>query len=184
MTEGRVARRYASALYSAAKKSNAVEAVESDLISLVQTIRDSDHFRGFIINPEIVTEQKVALIERVFGERFSDLTYSFIRLILRKRREDSLGLVQQLFTELRRQNEGVAHIFVTSAQPLSQTHKSAVVEKLAQRTNRRIEAEFDVDPQLIGGVRVAYDDFIIDGTVRGNLARLRKKIVRDLLKQA
>jgi F-type H+-transporting ATPase subunit delta len=73
---------------------------------------------------------------------------------------------------------------VESAQELDAAQRQSLMDKVAQATGRTPEPTFVVRPEIIGGVRVTYDNLVIDGSLRGGLDRLRERIVKDLLNQA
>jgi len=66
---------------------------------------------------------------------------------------------------------------------LNDAHRDQLVRRLESVTSKKIEATFVVDPKVMGGVRVMYDNYILDGTVRGALSRLRERLLYDVLKQ-
>ena len=74
-------------------------------------------------------------------------------------------------------------MIVTSSEGLDDKQQSALITKIEKTTGKRVEAEFAVEPSLIGGIKVAYENFVLDGTLRGGLARLRDTLKHDLLKQ-
>jgi F-type H+-transporting ATPase subunit delta len=107
-----------------------------------------------------------------------------VRLLLKRRREHLIEHVKIEYVQLRREHDRVTHLLVTSAAPLDDPHRRRIVEKIGAATKKRVEAEFEVDPRLIGGVKVMYDNFVLDGTARGYLERMKDRILYDVLKQA
>jgi len=184
VTDARVAKRYARALFSAALKENMTESVESDLDGIAEVMRTNDQFSTFLANPNHSRDDKLGVFVRVFSDRVTALTMSLLRLLLKKRREDLFGLVRLEYARLRREHDRVVYAVVASATELTDDQKRRIVEKIAQATNRTIEAEYEIDPKLIGGVKVTYDNYALDGTSRGQLNRMKSNILYDLLKQA
>ncbi len=58
------------------------------------------------------------------------------------------------------------------------------MEKTKKLTGRVVEPVFLVEPMLMGGVKIEYEDVLLDGTVRGNLEKLRERLRYDLFKNA
>lgn len=183
MADAKVAKRYARALFHAAKKVDVVTSVEADLGAVAGQIANDPRFRDFLLSPYVGRDDKVSILDRIFSDRVTALTMSALRLMLSKRREDELEAVYEEFVTLRRDDQKVVFALVTSAEPLSENHRKQIEEKLEKLTGTDVEPEFRVDPTLIGGVRVAYKDFVLDGTLRGALRRLRDRLRIDLLKQ-
>ena len=108
---------------------------------------------------------------------------SALRLLLEKRREPEFELVREEYARLRRLEGNVVYAVITSAAVLPQDQQVALIDKLTSKTGKKVEAVFKVDLALLGGVRVAYGSYVLDGSVRGSLERLADKLKYDLLKQ-
>ncbi|MFZ4508592.1 MAG: ATP synthase F1 subunit delta [Fimbriimonas sp.] len=184
MRDTRLAKRYASALFQTAVSHQMVAAVEADLNAISDLIQNQPTFREFLLSPTTNREDKITFVNRLFGDRATALALNALRLVIEKRRERSLVEIRDVFVEMRRAQEGIIFATVTSAEALAEGHKNAIVHKLADQLGKRIEPEFFVDPSLIGGVKVAYQDNVLDGTVKGTLGKLREKLRYDLLKQS
>lgn len=184
MTDSRVAKRYARALFNVALQQDILQSVEDDLTGICAVIAHSKELRRFIANPNATREQKMVLFEKTFSDRVTALTMHTIRLLMKRRRESTIQQLKHEFVILRREHDKVSYLYVTSATPLDPLQREGLVQKIQQATGRRVEADFEIDPKLIGGVKVMYDNFVLDGTARGYLDRMRDKILYDLLKQS
>jgi len=184
MANHQVARRYAEALFATALKYEVVKSVESDLNSIVGLLENDEQFREFVTAPYTGREEKIAIVEKLFSDRVTALTMQVLRLMLVKRREDEITGMRDEFVTLRREHEGVIFATVTSAFEIDAKQKTALLAKLEKTIGKTIEAEFKLEPQLIGGIRVAYGNYVLDGSIRGALSNLRDKLRHDLLKQS
>jgi len=181
--DNRVARRYAKALFDTALKYEVVDSVESDLVGINSLLDNNVSFREFLTAPYTSRDEKMAIIDRVFSDRITALTMQVLRVMLEKRRETEIAHVREEFVTLRRAHEGVVHAVVTSAEVMPEDQRLALVARVGELLGKRIEPEFKVDPALIGGVRVAYENYILDGSARGALSKLRERLKYDLLKR-
>jgi F-type H+-transporting ATPase subunit delta len=180
----RVARRYATALFEAAKHGGNVMDVEGDLGSIVEALKADAGFRDFLYSPYTSREDKAAILERVLGGRIQPVTMQLIKIVLEKRREAEIAPLYGEYVILRRAHESVAYAVITTAEPLDSTQQASVVSRLEGLLRKRIEPSFEVDPSIMGGIRVKYENFIMDGSVRGSLTRLKESLKHDVLKQA
>lgn len=180
----RVARRYAKALYRVASQSNMVANVEGDLNGVVSLLQSDAKFRALLFSPQFARDAKERVLEKAFADSVTGVTMEALRLLLRKRRETELLAMREEFINIRRNEGQVLYATVHTAEPISDEHKSQLIAKLEKETGKKVEAEFEVSPNLIGGIRVGYDNFVLDGSIRGGLNRLRDSLRRDLLKQA
>ena len=184
MQDSRVGRRYAQALFDAANGLGVVDSVESDLGAIVGLLDSDESFRDFLIAPYASRDEKVQLLERVFSDRITALTMQVLRVVLEKRREDEIETIFGEYVKLRREHQGVLHVVVTSAVELDSDQRDRLIAKLTTEFGAKVEADYKVDARLLGGVRVAYNNSIFDGSVQGALQRLRERMKYDLLKQA
>ena len=181
--DARIGHRYAQALFDTAQRYDVVTAVEADLDSIVNLMANDRGFRDFLLAPYTSREEKVKIMERIFSDRITALTMQVLRVMLEKRREGEIEAVHNAFVDLRRAATDTIHVAVSSAESLDEKQKNALVEKIAKTTGKKVEASFFVDAKLIGGIKVAYENFVLDGSLKGGLARLRDVLKHDLLKQ-
>lgn len=182
-TDQRVARRYARALFGVARRGDVIPSVEADLELVSGLLTRDRRFKDFLFSPRVSRDEKLKLVEGVFADRVTAITMKAIRLMLAKRRENLLREVHSEFVALRRQFGNVIYAEVTSAKPLADAERRRIVEKLENASGKRVEAEFRVDASLLGGVKVSYGNYVLDGTIRGGLRRLRDQLRYELLKQ-
>ncbi|MEQ1932424.1 MAG: ATP synthase F1 subunit delta [Fimbriimonadaceae bacterium] len=181
--DSKVAKRYARALFNSAKKSGMIESVESDLNAIAQLSETHAEFRGFLESPRIGRDDKIMIAEKLFSDRITSLSMGMLRLMLIKRREMEFAGMRNEYILLRRVEGHVLHATVTSARDLEPNQQTSIVAKLEEKSGKKVEAEFRVDASLIGGVRVAIGNHVLDGSVRGTMNRLRDRLKYDLLKQ-
>lgn len=182
--EIRVARRYAQALFSVAKRMDLVAAVEDDLAAISGLLAAQPRFRQFMSSPHHSRDDRMRLFSNVFGDRVTALTMQLVRILVQKRREAIFDQIYREYIELRRREQGVLTVVVTTAEELPDDQRSRLIAKLESELGRKLEPEFAVDSSLIAGIRVAYENQVLDGSVRGGLIRLREAWRRDVLKQA
>lgn len=184
MKEERASRRYAQALFEVATKHNLVATVESDLAAIESAFLTDDEFRLFLTSPYRSREEKLDVLGKVFADKVTALTLQLVRVMIDKRREYELGSIRKDFSALRREHDGILYAQVTSAIELDASQMDAIVSSIGGQLNKKIEADFKVDPTLVGGVKVAYDEFVLDGSVKGTFKRLKEAFRRENLKKA
>lgn len=184
MTDSRVAKRYAKALFNVALQQDILQSVEDDLTGICAVLAHSKELQRFIKNPNTTREQKLMLLDRTFSDRVTALTMHALRLLLKRRREHTIQQVRHEYIQLRREHGKISYLHVTSAGPLDSLQKESIIRKIEQSTGRTVEADFETDAKLIGGVKVMFDNYVLDGTARGYLDRMKDKILYDLLKQS
>ncbi len=173
MREERVARRYARALFQAAVQQQAVEEVGNAFQELLRTLEEQPALQQLLRNPLMARERKQQLVQQALGAQTHPLLASLLNLSVRKRRESLLEEVYREYSNLYDEHLGILRVQATTARPLDEMQERALIRSLEQRTGKTVVLDKRVDPSLIGGIVVRIGDTVIDGSLRGQLQRLR-----------
>jgi F-type H+-transporting ATPase subunit delta len=171
-----LARRYATAVYSLAKDTNQVDRVGNDLDTISRALYGEESIQGFYVAPTIERDVKERALVEAFGNRVSEIALHTLLLLVRKRRERLLGELVVEYRKLEMTGRGAEPLVVTSARDLSSEEVRSLVERLERVYGKKFEATVRQDPQLIGGVRIAMGDRVIDGSVAGRLEELTRTL--------
>jgi F-type H+-transporting ATPase subunit delta len=177
MREESVARRYAAALFTVASNKNRAAVVRNELQAITKAVQETPELKSLLHQPLITEEKKKAALDAVFGRAFSEDTLVFLKLLVDKRRIETLPAVNEEFAQLVRVQLNIEFATAISAVPLTPQETAALEKSLEARTGKDIELKTEVDPSLMGGVLVRIGDTVYDGTVKGNLERLREHLI-------
>jgi len=167
-----IARPYAEAVFKLAREQNALPKW-SDALANLDAVVGNSSVLAIISDPNISTKQVEDLVLGVVGDSLdagiAKEARNFIQVLVQNGR---LGVTQQirdLYETLKREQEGVLEARVISALPINDDQVKALVTTLETKFKRRITTKVEVDPLLIGGVKIIVGDKVIDATVRGRL---------------
>ncbi|HET7728564.1 MAG TPA: F0F1 ATP synthase subunit delta [Usitatibacter sp.] len=172
-----VARPYAEAAFRSAQQNGTLAAVSEGLAMLAAAERD-EGMRSVLLNPKVTAQQKKELLHSIVGDRMDTVVKNLVSLVIDNHREVLLGHIEEQFDELKREHERVVRARITSAHPLTDAQRSDIVAALERRYGKKVEAELDVDPQLLGGARVQVGDQVIHASVRDALAQMAAALSR------
>ena len=175
----RVARRYANALFNAAKQSQALDRVQNDLGELKSLCETHQSFKGVWFSPRIPVVQKSKLVADLFKSSIDPVSLAFLGLLVDKRREDILPVMADEVRRLVDAEGKVIRAHATFAVHPSEPQLAAITASLQSRTGQTIKLTHDVNADIIGGVVVRLNDDIIDGSVRGSLERMRVSMLQE-----
>ena len=99
-------------------------------------------------------------------------------LLADNRRMQLLPEIAGLYEELRNEAERVVKATVTSAAALPDAELEKIRVALRQRFGREVELETAIDESLIGGAVIDAGDVVIDGSLKGKLARLQSMLTQ------
>ena len=163
-----LARPYARAAFATARDEGAF-APWSDALAFSAHVAADPRVAALLANPELGRDDAVALLAPVsHGE-----TYSRFLAILAESHRLPLPEISGMFDALRAEAEHVVKATVTSASELSAGELDAIKVALRKRFNREVDVTTAVDASLIGGAVIDAGDVVIDGSLKGKLARLQ-----------
>ncbi len=176
MKDIRVAKRYAGALFAVADRNGILDAVASDLELIHRRMTDVPYLRAILMEPLVSDTRKNSVVDEAFGDRVTASSLNFLKLLIRKRREDLIEECAREFRALLAEHANTADAEVSSAVALTDDQTTRLTEKLQALTGKTIRLTVSVDPALVGGVVVRIGDTVMDGSVRGKLERLQRQL--------
>lgn len=162
-----IARPYADAAFKLAKESGA-QSTWSQRLQRLALIAQDKEMTEVMTNPRLSTEQVAELFISLSADSDAILA-NFVRTLAENRRLALLPEISRLFELAKSQEEGVQEAVVYSAFPIDDAQVAALLQQLEPRFGTRLTARVEVDPSLIGGVRVTVGDQMLDASVRGKL---------------
>lgn len=166
-----IARPYAQAVFKLAQQQQALPAW-SDMLGLAAHVAADPEMRKLLDNPRVTPAQLAELFVDVCGDRLNDAGRNLVRLLAERRRLVVLPEIFGLFEQLKNDAEGAIKAQLITAFPATDAQKQTIAAALKQRFGRDVQLEYITDPTLVGGAVVRAGDLVIDGSVRGKLARL------------
>ncbi|TRZ51155.1 ATP synthase F1 subunit delta [bacterium] len=176
----KVEKRYSLALYEAAGKSGMVDKVAFDCQGLLKLINNSKELQLFFKSPIIRSDTKINILKSLFSKKISKLTYNFLVLLVKKRRESITAGILGSFIDRKDTGEGLIKSVFKTAVELGDTEKAKVKKTLDKYTKLNCMPEYRVDKSLIGGFTAQINDTILDGSVKRQLELLKIKFKSKL----
>jgi F-type H+-transporting ATPase subunit delta len=166
-----LARPYAMAAFALAKHQNRL-ADGSQMLEFAVGVYQDERVQAALANPKVTRRDVEAFMLDLLGERLDQSVRNLIVLLVRNNRLHLLPTIAQLYEQLRAEEENQVDAHIETAFPLSDAQLGELVGRLERRTARRVRARVEVEPELIGGVRVRIGDDVWDASVRGQLASM------------
>lgn len=178
MIEGSIARRYALALFELAQAKGEVDRLRHELAHFQQLLRDTPALAAVLANETMSPRiKKEALLAALTPDQ-SQYLRNFLLLLVDKHRETALPAIVQRFHELADQAEGVVEVEMRSAVELPAAVVGDIEKDLAAKLGKTVRLSSRVQKELIGGVVLRIGDQLLDGSLKGRLLRLRKRMVQ------
>jgi F-type H+-transporting ATPase subunit delta len=146
--------------------------VQEQLGELREAVTSVDELRLMLENPEIDSRVKQDVLERI-AKGADESVVNFVKLLAEKGRAAELGEVADEFDALVAAEQRVLDVRLTTAHELSDKEFKKILGSIEKASGRKVQAERDVDPDLIGGLVLQAGSMRLDASVRGRLERLR-----------
>lgn len=166
-----IARPYAEALFQVAGKGDLKQA--SEQLDAIAAVAANAQMRQYADNPKATVEQVFDVITSVVKSPLSDATRNLLRAVIDNGRLAALPKVAVQFHALVSERSGVSEATVYSAFPIDAAQLSAVVTSLEKRFGRKLTASVQIEPELIGGIRVVVGDEVLDTSVKARLEQMK-----------
>jgi F-type H+-transporting ATPase subunit delta len=174
-----IARRYARALFALGKKTGdaALEEYAASLFALRDALAASSDLARVFHDPVFTVEEKRKVIEAL-GDKIGarEPILNFWRLLADKNRLSELANIAAAFGELLDAEKNILHGRLSTAVPLDEKQRAALAEELQKKARRALALEFDVNPEILGGVVLRIGDRVLDASLRAQLSLLKDTI--------
>jgi F-type H+-transporting ATPase subunit delta len=167
-----LAQRYAKAVFEVAEEQNAADAVDADLGRLSSALRNPD-VAVAVMSPDTTSAVRASLIEKLLGDAH-DLSKNLIGVVLRRRRQAILPDLSMAYKDLLRAARGKVVGVVETAKPIDEAGLRVLEARAAELTGKIVTLEVEVNPDLIGGVRLRLGNTLYDGSVATVLEDLER----------
>jgi F-type H+-transporting ATPase subunit delta len=168
-----VARPYAEALFAAAREDKAGLDFWAGLVNQMARAAANPDVRAAMSDPRIGDADRVRAFTGLLQGELPPAVHNFITLLVENDRLLLLPDIAAQFGALKNRHEGTAQAEITSAFELTPEQVKDLLAALELKFGLKLKPRVTVDSSLIGGVRVAVGDQVLDTSVRAQLARMR-----------
>ena len=177
-----VASRYARALVDVVMAPGSgvdPQQVLSQLRTVEQLIASSVDLRNALHSPAVTPSRKRAAVAKLVAPiGLGKAALNFLYVVIDHRRVHQFPSIVEAYETLLDQHLGFVRAAVTAAQPLDDAARRRLQEEISLVAGKHAKLDFSTDPALIAGVVARIGSTVYDGSVRGQLDRLRVKLRR------
>lgn len=170
------ARRYARALLEVALEGADAAAVREQLRGVRTLLEERRELQEALAHPGLGLEKKRALLRALLAGRSTAPVLRLTELLLERQRLALLPAIEAAYATLWNAQRRVAAAQALTAVPLEAAQRRALERALEGATGLGIELETSEDASLLGGLLVQVGGRTYDGTLRGQLRRLRERL--------
>lgn len=169
-----MAGRYATALFELARDERSLDSVKADLDRFDQLVDGSEDLKRLVRSPVFsADEQQKALSAVLEKAKISGSVANFLLLVAHNRRLFAVGQMVRAFRALVAAHKGETRAEVTVAEPLSETHLSALKDALKSTTKKDVALDVQIDPSILGGLKVKLGSRMVDASLKTKLNSIK-----------
>ena len=167
-------REYAEALFELSVSDQTTEETAAGLETVISALMQTPEYKALLGSAAIPKEDRLKALEETFRGKVTDVLMAVLRMMVAKGHVRDIEAMARDYNEMTRQYHGVSMANVTSAVPLKEAEAVAIRTELEKRFGRQIILRCELDPSLIGGVRVEVEGRVIDGSIRNKLEQIKE----------
>ncbi len=173
-----VSERYAKALFELAVEKKQEDAIYSDARELVSVCEENKLFVLVLKSPVISNEKKAKILNDLFEKRFNVMTMRFLQILVRKGRELYIPEIARKLISLYKVFKEILPVTLTTAIPMTEAIRNRVSTIMNDYTKWQIELDQKIDPDIIGGFILNWEDLQYDASIYYQIERIRRGSAR------
>ena len=170
-----LARPYAKAAFEYAQAHQQL-ANWSAMLGLAAAVSQDDTMQRVLKAPRLTSTEKATTFVEVCGDKFDAQARNFLSIVSENNRMELLPEIADMIELYKAEQEKSVDVDVTSAFALNDEQQDKLAKVLSARLGREVRLHAAEDASLIGGVVIRAGDLVIDGSVRGKLAKLAEAL--------
>ena len=165
-----VSLRYANALILISKKSG-LKQIQNDFESFIKLIETNKNLRLIINNPLINVTKKSTVLENIC--KVIKTKKTFLGFVKTLTKHNKIVLIEKVFSQFNKLidiKDGFTEVHLTTSTKLEDDKLKQIEKIISQKINCKVKLKKKVDPQIIGGIIIQIDSFMIDNSVKSKLS--------------
>jgi len=174
---------YGDALFELAVESGKVDDFLNEAEGVIEVIKTNDGFSQMMNHPKINKEEKLQIIDDVFGGRVSKELVGLLRMLEEKDHSKDVIAVLTYFKERVYDYKKIGRATVSTPIALTDAQKADVEKRLLETTEySSFVMDYKVEPDLIGGMVIRIKDRVVDSSIKTQINKLTHELSNIQLK--
>ncbi len=172
---------YGGSLYDLAAEEKMTDVIMEQMQMMRLIFRENPDYLKLLSEPSIPVNDRKKLVDEAFGDGTEKYLINFIKLLCDKNILNQFSGCCEEFTRRYNADNNIAEAVVTSALPLTEEQQKALSDKLIQISGKKVTLTNKIDKSVVAGLIVELDGVRLDGTVRGRLTGISRKLSDTVL---
>ena len=172
---------YGQSLYDLAAEEGLSEEILKEMESVNAIFKENPDYITLLLEPSIPRRERMGMVEEAFKDQIHPYLLNFLMILLENSLLRGFSSCVRTYRASYYKDHCIEEATVTSAVKLTDEQAQALKSKLEQISGKSIILKQKVDSSVLGGLKVEVGGKLLDGTVMGRLADLRKKVSETVL---
>lgn len=156
---------YGKALFLISEEDDIIDDIYSQINIVMSLFLDNNEYEKILDTPAIKSNEKHCLIEEAF-KGFNPILVDFIKLLSDKCMAHTFSKAVKTYNSMYDEFYNIERVAVTTVLPLTEVQTEALKSKFESITGKTIIVENEIDPKILGGVKIRFSDSQLDGTFK------------------
>ncbi len=174
----KTARKYSNALIESAVEAGIADKISDDLNIVIETLKENEQLSKFLLNPVIKVSDKKEILQKIFSSYTNKITTDFLNLLADNNRLDILNEVLECYNTEFNKKYNICTPVIISAVELSEEQKIRIVEKISNKLLKKVNPQYIINPDIIGGLTIEISDKTIDCSLKTKFENMRKQLIK------
>ncbi len=177
MDTGRIAARYAKAIYEFALEQKEDKIVYEEMKCLVKSFHAFPSLKKTMENPTVSSLEKEKILATAAGISVSNTFSKILKLIRTNHRETYMMPIAMMYEDYYRRQKGIITGKLVSAEPITPEVEAKMKALITGESGKEVDFETQTDPSLIGGFIVEIDSNLLDASIKSQLNKIRYQLM-------
>ncbi|SVC46054.1 uncharacterized protein METZ01_LOCUS298908 [marine metagenome] len=173
MENKQLIKKYALSLYQVGKKKNALDEIQKGIHVVNSLYKSSNTFRYFLLTKKITDNDKKVVLSNILKDYCSTYVLELISIIIEKGDIKSLNVIINHFFIVVNNKSDIIPVKVITSSPLDNSEMQILVNNIESKLNKKVSAKNEVDPDIIGGVKLMIGNKVVDGSISHQLRKIK-----------
>ena len=151
--------------------------VKNGLDEFNSSLKNDLSIKTFFKSKTIDSKEKMSLFEKAVSNSMSVILVEVLKVVIENNDINLLKDIAKNFTLLSKQKLNIAFVEVVSSNEMNSDQKDDITNSLSELIKKKIDINFNVDKNLIGGLKIKVDDTLYDSSLQTKLENAKSKLV-------
>ena len=172
---------YGQSLYDLAAEVNLTDEILGQMEVIEGLFKENPDYITLLSEPSVPKKERLQLVDDALKDGCQEYLLNFIKILIEKGLLREFSACRKRFRKCYNTDNGIADALVTSAVALDDLQVAKLKEKLEGISGKKVLLRQKVDPGILGGVRVDLEGQLFDGTVKGRLSELKRRVDETII---